>query len=161
LARSDRQDSASCRFAPLDPYAEVFAGITPEQVQAYFLADPLFQYTFGPEGPPQAASLYEGPCPPDSPSPFPETAEQGAPSNFGARLLPKTGNIEYGDPLADPLTAQFQGSLQAQSTGFAPTLANMPTTAPWAGAPQPGALPGQAGLNDIGGGGGTDVIGGL
>jgi hypothetical protein len=48
--------------------------------------------------------------------------------------------------------AQFQANLAAQSTGLAPTWANMPTTAPWAGTPQPGALQTQAGFGNIGSG---------
>jgi hypothetical protein len=44
----------------LNPYAELFAGLTPEQIQAYdLLTDPMFQYTaFG--LPPGPANPYPG-----------------------------------------------------------------------------------------------------
>jgi hypothetical protein len=116
----------------LDPYSALYAGLSPEQLQAYnFPTDPIFQYTFGPEGPvPGSANPYPGLFPPSVPDPFTELGpEQGAPSNFGARLSPETGNVEWGEPVDDPLMAQLQSNLTAQSRGSAPSLANMPTTA--------------------------------
>jgi hypothetical protein len=83
----------------LDPYSGLFAGLSPEQLQAYnFLTDPIFQYTFGPGGPLPSgpANPYPGLFPPSAPDPFAQLGEeQGAPSAFGARLLPETGNVEW------------------------------------------------------------------
>jgi hypothetical protein len=51
--------------------------------------------------------------------------------------------------------AQFQASLAMQSRGLSPALGRTPSSPPWATAPQPGALQGEAGFVDIGNYGAT------